>query len=300
MKLRHRLKQAMFAFSYNTTSLVNMMMTIGVLAPYVIIGAVLGEITGFEVLEATAITLLATYCYLLVYVVNDYLDRKKDAADGSRKVTANHLFGKWSLVIVLSVFAAIIAGTEILWPRLQIYTPLYCIGLVVLSYIHSVSKRTKLLTVFLERLAKFIVPLVFIQHGIGGHVLEPVIVAALVMFPFSFMFDYTFLGYLRDRLKLDPRWRYAMYGVYYVLLGFGLAITNEFAVISYGLTIVIAYICIYLGLNAVSDLLAYLLPLGRIDRRYEPVVAHEKRRLIAYALVQAVAIIVGGLYVGLN
>ncbi len=301
MTLAYRLY---FAVAYNTTVGVNMLLALGAIAPYVVLRLATDGISPGGVALAISLTLLVTYCYTLVYVVNDYLDCDKDLMLGIPKHTARHVLGRHYLLATLGCFTAILGVSLLIWPQLAPLLIGYCALLACLSVLHSRLQTAKGLTLFAERLLKFVMPLVAVYAATGKTMLAPYIIAALIIFPWSFMAHYGYKGYFRDRLGQPDYLRFIIYIGYYSLLAICLGAGIDYLLDSDQSAVLLVnyilpameYIFVYTVFAWLSLWLAAHLPLRALDKSYPKSVATEKRWLVTYGLVQTSALLLGGIY----
>ncbi len=290
------LRQLYFALGYNTTFPVNVMLTLGVLSPYVLFQANRHDLSVVEFSAAVVITLLSTYCYNLIYIVNDYIDHDKDILLRTPKQSALQVLGQHYLFIVLSCFAAIIGAASLLWPSLLMPLVGYSLALAGLSSLHSKFQNIKLLTIFIERFTKFCAPLWLILIVTGSDDARMMFAGALLIYPFGYTMDYAYRGYIRDRLKLHQSIRFIIYAIYGITVAGLFALDNSQNGIPLALSPLASFIGIYTAASLLSAVIAARLPFNFLDSNYSPHVAWEKRRLLAYGLVQTTLLVIGGIY----
>lgn len=290
------LSKSLYAVIYNTTFVVNLMLTMGVVSPFAIIQLARHNLPASDLFQAILIMFVTTYCYNVVYIINDFIDRRKDAALNIPKFTAYHRIGKYYLYAVTSCFTGIILYFYQLVPVLIVPVSLYVLTLSALSLVHSQLQSSKLVTIFLERFAKFFAPLVMVYLGTGNETILPMIMATLLLFPLSHTMDYAYRGYISERLDRMSSIRFVVYSSYYcaVLVAFILAYTHQLH--GFDITASLTFIIVYGVTSISSDVIATKLPLRFLDNRYVPHVANEKRRLLAYGFIQVIILIIGGIY----
>ena len=286
-------QRAYFILGYNTTFPVNAIIALGGVLPYMLYLIAVGDLSPTRYLGMLLITLFSAYAYTLIYIVNDIVDRHKDRLLSIPKQSARHVVGSnyigYAALTYLTVVLIIeLSYRPLFWPAVG-----YSLLLIGLSLVHSYSKRTKVLTIFIERFLKFISPLGLIAFTYGGTMLTTALVAAAFIYPMGFTLDYAFSGYLRERIKKSPLWRYPIYGLYWLMLAI-VVLSSPIVLRWSGFAL---YIVIYFALTAAANTIAKSLSLHGLQHRYEAHVALEKSRLIGYAGLMAIIVILGGIYV---
>lgn len=295
-RLATLLRKLYFAFGYNTTFPVNIMLTLGVISPYVLFQAARQDFSGLSWVATVGITLLAAYCYNLIYIVNDYIDHDKDILLRTPKQSAMHVLGKHYLPIVLGCFAAVIGVASLLSPSLFFPLVGYCLVLCGLSLLHSNFQSTKLLTVFLERFVKFCAPLWLVLIVTNSDDVQMMFAGALLIYPLGYTLDYAYRGYIRDRLSLNQSVRFIVYAAYYGVLSGLLMLDRVQDNVPLKLDPMLTFIGLFAATSLVSGIIANYLPFRFLDATYAPRVALEKRRLLTYGLIQTILLGIGGIY----
>jgi hypothetical protein len=295
------LRRAFFTVCYNTTFIANALFAVGSTTPYLVHAALTGSLTPLLVGKVVAVVLLSTYCYSLVYIVNDFIDRRKDERLGIPKQTARHVLGDQYLWWLGFGYAVVLAAVFAAWLQLAVALVAYAAGLMLLSVAHSNARRLKLFTIFIERWAKFCAPLILLCAAGSGAGAGAMVAGAVIAYPLSFTADYALKGYLQGRLKLSPAWRWGLYAAYWPLAAGALVgLAGDWKAAVGALPAVGAYEVIYFSVIVLTYGLARVWRLGFLDRRYPPVVATEKRQLLSYGLILVLIIGVGAIYAGVR
>lgn len=295
------LRRAFFAVCYNTTFIANGLFAAGSTAPYVVYAGLTGNLTLVLAGKMVAAVLLSTYSYSLIYIVNDFIDRRKDERLGIPKQTARHVLGDQYLWWVGLGYAVVSSLAFFSWRQLFFPLAAYAAGLVLLSVSHSNAGRLKLFTIFIERWAKFCAPLILLCVAGSGAGVGAMLAGAVIAYPLSFTADYALKGYLQGRLKLPAAWRWGLYAAYWPLaLGALVGLAGGWKAVPAALSAVGAYEVIYFSIIVLTYILARVLRLGFLGSRYTPVVAAEKRQLLSYGLIQVIIIGVGAIYAGVR
>lgn len=290
------LRKIYFSLAYNTTFPVNLMLTLGAISPLILFQAVQHDLTMAEFLSAVSVTFLATYCYNLIYIVNDYIDHDKDMLLSTPKQSALQVLGENYLQIVLGTFVVVIGVASLLVPGLLVPLICYSLALAGLSVLHSNFQNIKLVSIFIERFAKFCAPLWLVLIITGNDDVGLMLAGALIVYPLSYTQDYAYRGYIRDRLKLAQSLRFLVYAVYFALV---IGLLNIDAVQERApltLNAFAAFIGIYAAGCLIAEAVARFYPFRFLDANYNSHVAWEKRRLLAFGLVQAAILACGAVY----
>ena len=88
------LRRAFFAACYNTTFIANTMFAVGSTTPYLVHAGLTGSLTPMLTGKVVVAVLLSAYFYTLIYIVNDFIDRRKDERMAIPKQTARHVLGR--------------------------------------------------------------------------------------------------------------------------------------------------------------------------------------------------------------
>lgn len=295
------LRRVFFAVCYNTTFIANALFAAGSTAPYLVHAGLTGSLTLLLVGKIVAAVLLSTYAYSLIYIVNDFIDRAKDERLGTPKLTARHVLGEQYLWWLGFGYAVVLAAVFVVWRPLVVALVAYAAGLLLLSVAHSTAGRLKLLTIFIERWAKFCAPLILLCATGSGAAAGAILAGAVIAYPLSFMSDYALKGYLQGRLSLPTAWRWGLYAAYWPLAaGVLVGLAGGWKPAVSALPPVGAYELIYFSVIVLTYGLARVWRLGFLDRRYPPVVATEKRQLLSYGLVLLIIIGLGAIYAGVR
>ena len=298
--LRNAIVKLYFGTAYNTTVGVNILMMLGVISPVIVLTALCERNSLTEVISLTALTIVTTYWYMIIYLVNDSLDYEKDVKLGIPKQTAQSVLGSSGIPLVLITFGLVLAGAVLAWPKLAMLAPAYCIFLIGLSAAHTLSHRAKIYTIFIERWCKHIMPLMIGAAATSESMLVAATAAVIVGYPAMFMTDYTLQGYLRDRLHLPANRRWHIYALYYAAVAGTALLWLPSHCSPTLLAGIAAYAVIYAGLMLTARSIAPRLPLSRVDAAYPSKTAHEKRQLISYGLMQAVIILAMSIYAAIS
>ncbi len=287
-------RRGYFAVAYNTTFPVNLMLALGSMSPYLVILMLQGETRLRAYIAPVVITLISAYFYNIIYIVNDIIDRRKDSLLKIPKQTARHVLGNGYLYYLAASYLVLMIGISLIWHRLFLSLLGYSVLLAVLSAMHSHAGRGKVITVFIERFAKFCSPFAFMLLALHKPELQMMLVGSLCAYPLGFTFDYAYKGYLRDRLGRRGHARYWLYAAYWTLVA--LVVGIIFSRLTINGWLFGGYLLIYFSTIALTNLLTYILPLGFLDNRYLARVVHEKRRLLTYGLIQLGLIIAALMY----
>jgi hypothetical protein len=286
------LRRAFFSICYNTTFVANALFAAGSTTPFLLYAGFHGRLSPLLVTKAAAAVLFSTYAYSLIYIVNDFVDRSKDERLGIPKQTARHVLGDRYLWWLALGYVVALAAIVAIWQPAGISWVAYAAGLIVLSLAHSKARGLKLLTIFVERWAKFCAPLILLWAAGGGPEAGPMLAGAAIAYPLGFMADYALKGYLQERLKLPGGWRWRMYLVYWLLAAASLvSLAGGWKSAAADLPAVGMYELIYFGIVILTYVVARVWRLGFLDHRYNPVVATEKRKLLSYGLIQGLIIV---------
>jgi hypothetical protein len=292
-------RKAYFAVAYNTMFPVNAKVALGSVTPYLAVLWAAHQLSWATLIPAVVITAVSAYFYGLIYIVNDLIDRRKDQRLSIPKLNARHVLGEGYLAKLAAGYVLVTALCSLAWPRLGWPLTGYGVALMALSAVHSYAGKWKALTIFVERWAKFCSPLALLAVATAAPQAVAALVAAMLVYPLGFTLDYAYQGYLRDRLKMSSQARFGLYGAYWALVaGTVTAVVPAGAVVS-ALPVAGLYALVYFLTVSFSNRLAEALPLGFLDAHYEVPVALEKRRYVAYGLVQLSIIAMGVAYAGL-
>jgi hypothetical protein len=291
------LRRAFFTACYNTTFIANVLFAAGSTTPYLVYAGLTGRLTLVLVAKVATAVLVSTYSYNLIYIVNDFIDRRKDHRLGIPKQTARHVLGDQYLWWLGFGYAVVFAAVLAAWRQLAVALVAYAVGLMLLSMVHSKARRLKLFTIFIERWAKFCSPLILLCVAGSGSEVGAMLAGAVIAYPLSFMADYALRGYLEGRLKLPSAWRWYLYMVYWPLAALALVcLAGGWKATDAALQTVMDYEVIYFGIIVLTYGVARVWHIGFLDRRYTAVVATEKRQLLSYGLIQVIIIGVGAIY----
>jgi 4-hydroxybenzoate polyprenyltransferase len=286
------LRRVFFSVCYNTTFIANALFAVGATTPFLVYAAVTGTVSAALVVKTLAAVLLSTGAYSLIYIVNDFIDRAKDERLGIPKQTARHVLGERYLWWLALVYGVAVAVSLALWWQLGVAWVAYAAGMTVLSLAHSKARRLKLLTVFVERWAKFCAPLILLCAAGGGPGTGPMLAGAVIAYPLGFMADYSLKGYMEGRLALTAAWRWYVYAAYWLVAAVTLvSVAGGWTQVAADGPKVGVYELFYFGVMALTYAIARVWRLGFLDDRYPPVVAREKRQLLSYGLIQVLVII---------
>jgi hypothetical protein len=295
------LRRAFFAVCYNTTFIANALFAAGSTTPYLVQAGLTRSLTPVLASKLVAAVLLSTYSYSLVYIVNDFIDRRKDERLGIPKQTARHVLGDQYLWWLGFGYAVVLAAVFAAWRQLAIALVAYAAGLMLLSVAHSNARRLKLFTIFIERWAKFCSPLILLCVAGGTAEAGAMLAGAIIAYPLSFKSDYALKGYLQGRLKLSAAWRWGLYAAYWPLAAGALVgLAGGWKAAAAALPTVGTYEIIYFSIVVLTYCLARVWRLGFLDHRYTPVVATEKRQLLSYGLIQVIIVGMGAIYAGVR
>lgn len=214
--VRTLVRSSYFAVWYNTTSAVNTMLAMGSVTPYVLYLSWRGELTVSKLNLAVVATFLSTYCYSVIYVINDYMDRSKDLELGIPKFTSRDVLGSTYWLIYTICYIIILAIVALTWSPAFVPMLGYSVALVILSAVHSRWAKIKSLTLFLVRALKFTSPLGLIVAATGELHAINCLIGSAIAYPIGFNVDYAYRGYFRDRLKQPPTKRYGLYCLYWL------------------------------------------------------------------------------------
>ena len=286
------LRRAFFSACYNTTFIANALFAAGSTTPFLLYAGFHGTLGPLLVIKALAVVLLTTYAYSLIYIVNDIIDRRKDERLEIPKQTARQVLGERYLWWLALGYAAAVAVVFALWRQAGIPWLAYSAGLVVLSLAHSTARRLRLLTIVVERWAKLCSPLIALCVAGVRPGATTMLAGAVIAFPLGFMSDYALKGYLEERLKLPGAWRWRIYLAYWLLAAVSLvSLAGGWHPAAAASPSVGLYELIYFSMVVLTYLVARVWRLGFLDRRYDPVVAREKRQLLSYGLIQGLVIV---------
>ena len=287
------LRKLYFAVAYNTALPINAMVALGSITPYLFYLMITGQLTASRYVVTVIITLLSAFSYGLIYVVNDYIDRRKDVLQAIPKQSARHVLGRYYLLEVAVVHLTLITVGSLVWSQLLLPLISYDILLIVMSVVHSYAGKAKALTIFVERFCKFCAAYGLIYLVTLDPVVKVMMLSALIVYPLGFTLDYAYRGYLRDRLKINTRWRFGLYACYWTIVAI-IAVIFQTRVVAIP---VLTYVVTYYALIVFTAGLARVLPYNFLNGRYNDHVAGEKRRLLTYGGLQLVVVLLGGLYV---
>ncbi len=285
------LKNVAYAISYNIQLPVNLIYAFGSLSPYIVYATATHGLGAIPHLAGIAlIVIVTTYCYVPTYLINDWFDRAKDKASGIKKYHAAGIFG-WAAAS--TIYLTVIAGALLLtwWINQQLAASLliYLAIICTLALVHTLVRRTKVLTIFIQRFLKFCGPWIMIYVAMPQTITELFLIGALIVYPTSFMMDHAYKGYFRDRLKISPVRRLWVYGSYWTLVLAAVKLLFEPAWhVADGQIIrsVALYICFYYGLAATARLLSDYGISGSAKLRTQGHHNYERSNIIAYGLIQ--------------
>ena len=291
------LRRAFFVVCYNTTFIANALFALGSATPYLVHAGLTSRLSPVLAGKVVAAVFLSTYSYSLIYIVNDFIDRRKDERLGIPKQTARHVLGDWYLWWLGCGYAVVFAAVFAVWRQVTVALAAYAAGLILLSVAHSNAGRLKLLTIFIERWAKFCSPLLLLCVSGSGAEVGAMLAGAVIAYPLGFMSDYALKGYLQGRLKLSASWRWGLYATYWPLAAGALVgLAGGWKAAEAALPAVGEYELTYVSIVALTYGLARVWRLGFLDRRYTPTVMTEKRQLLSYGLIQVIIIGMGAIY----
>lgn len=296
IKPKKLLKTVAYAIGYNIQLPVNLIYAFGSLSPYIIYAAAVNGLGAIPHLGALAmIVVVTTYCYIPTYIINDWFDQAKDQATGIKKFHAAGIYG-WAVAsaIYLTVISSALVLTWWLNRRLAAGLLIYLAIICVLALVHTLSQRTKVFTIFLQRFLKFCGPWIMIYVAMPQQITELFLIGSLAVYPMSFMMDHAYNGYFRDRLKISPQRRYWVYTGYWSLVFLAIKYLLEPAWHIADLQVLQTmglYICFYFGLAATAHLLSDFVISGSAKLRTKGSHNYERSNIIAYGLVQLVILL---------
>ncbi len=228
----------LFVF-YSTNFLLNLLNALTMLVPLLAAEHFRDVGSWRELAAQFCISILLTYQYSIIYVVNDIVDFRSDVDNKVAKPTlvARHKSRLVSLIFLIFVAFSLIAGSRS-FLKLGQNDFNYFSYLVVLSLVHSYWLNAKPLTFFLERGSRFLAAPFFIFYVVKSSTLTLIfLLSSIVIYPIVMHREY--IDYLEVKRKhnLHARrisaWIYTFYYlVFFSVLPFTVVSSGELQVMN--------------------------------------------------------------------
>jgi|GEM_PF-911578 len=163
--------------------------------------------------------IITTFLYNIVYISNDLLDYRKDKENKTYKFS---VFSK----IDLNPFVYSILYIGFLWGMIYIYSNifrgtidifiLYSGLLFFISIIHSKIKKLKIITLFIERFLRLVIPFYILSLFIENMYIEEYFKFVLISFPL--IIDSSYRRYIKSKLNMSEKNRFFIYLFYFLIL----------------------------------------------------------------------------------
>jgi hypothetical protein len=163
--------------------------------------------------------IITTFLYNIVYISNDLFDYRKDKENKTYKFS---VFSKMDL----NPFLYSILYIGFLWSIIYIYSNifigsiniliLYSSLLFFISIIHSKIKKLKIITLFIERFLRLVIPFYILSLFIENIYIDEYFKFVLIFFPL--IIDSSYRRYIKSKLNISEKNRFFIYLFYFLIL----------------------------------------------------------------------------------
>lgn len=270
---------------YNTNFILNIVALISLSIPLFLTIFLQKEL--FLVFNSTIyLFTITTFLYNIVYISNDLLDYRKDKENETYKFS---VFSKldlnpfiYSIVYIGFLCSMIYIYSNIFRGSIIIFI-LYSSLLFFISIIHSKIKKLKIITLFIERFLRLVIPFYILSLFIENLYIEEYLKFLLISFPL--IIDSSYRRYIKSKLNISEKNRFFIYLFYFLIL----IILNQ-SNLFLRIDIIFEYLFFLCSLQFFIYIISNLFKFKFLTNMYNKDIAEKNRFLIEFIILVPIII----------